>query len=192
MNSHWKDWCWSWSSNPLATRCEELTHWKWPDAGKNWGQEEKAIEDEMVGWHHRLNGHELEQTLGDSEGQESLACCSPLSLKSRTWMSNWTTMTKQDRTVCFIKYFRCGWFTIDWTLYSHYTLYTLSLDLGKIFNLCHHIATRKYQSIVCSILLKTKPSNTKYNTCLNSIIWNLRHTVIPLNKRGWARQPFII
>ena len=34
-------------------------------------------EDEMVGWHHRLNGHEFEQTLGDSEGQGSLACCSP-------------------------------------------------------------------------------------------------------------------
>ena len=34
-------------------------------------------EDEMVGWHHRLNGHEFEQTPGDSEGQGSLACCSP-------------------------------------------------------------------------------------------------------------------
>ena len=31
----------------------------------------------MVGWHHRLNGHEFEQALGDSEGQGSLACCSP-------------------------------------------------------------------------------------------------------------------
>ena len=48
-----------------------------PDAGKNWGQEEKgATEDEMVGWHHWLNGNEFEQTLGDSEGQGSLACCS--------------------------------------------------------------------------------------------------------------------
>ena len=34
-------------------------------------------EDEMVGWHHRLNGHESEQAQGDGEGQESLACCSP-------------------------------------------------------------------------------------------------------------------
>ena len=34
-------------------------------------------EDEMVGWHHRLNGHEFEQTLGDGEGHGSLACCSP-------------------------------------------------------------------------------------------------------------------
>ena len=38
-------------------------------------------EDEMAGWHHRLNGHESEQTLGDHEGQESLACCSPCSRK---------------------------------------------------------------------------------------------------------------
>ena len=36
-----------------------------------------ATENEMVGWNHQLNGHELEQTLADSEGQESLLCCSP-------------------------------------------------------------------------------------------------------------------
>ena len=48
------------------------------DAGKDGGQEEKgATEDEMVGWHHQLNGHELEQTLGDSQGQGRLVCCSP-------------------------------------------------------------------------------------------------------------------
>ena len=45
--------------------------WKRPS------QEEKGVtEDEMVGWHRQLNGHEFEQTLGDSEGQGSLACCS--------------------------------------------------------------------------------------------------------------------
>ena len=61
LNIHWKDWCWSWSSNTLATWCEELPHLKDPDAGKDWGQEEKGTtEDEMVGWHHRLNGHEFE------------------------------------------------------------------------------------------------------------------------------------
>ena len=38
-------------------------------------------EDEMVGWHHRLNGHEFEQTPGDNEGQGSLACCSPWGCK---------------------------------------------------------------------------------------------------------------
>ena len=48
-----------------------------PNAGKDRGQEEKgATEDEMVGWHHRLNGHKLKQTPGDGEGQRSLECCS--------------------------------------------------------------------------------------------------------------------
>ena len=49
--------------------------WKDPDAGKDWGQEEKeTTEDKMVGWHHRLNGHGLGWTLGVSDGQGGLAC----------------------------------------------------------------------------------------------------------------------
>ena len=46
-----------------------------PDVGQDWGQEKGAIEDEMVGWHHWLNGHEFEQTQRYREGQGSLACC---------------------------------------------------------------------------------------------------------------------
>ena len=49
-----------------------------PDAGKDWRQEEKGMtEDEMVGWHHQLEGHELEQAPGVGDGQGSLTCCSP-------------------------------------------------------------------------------------------------------------------
>ena len=49
-----------------------------PDTGKDWRWEEKGmIEDEIVGWHHRLDGHESEQALGVGNGQGSLACCSP-------------------------------------------------------------------------------------------------------------------
>ena len=49
-----------------------------PDAGKDCRQEEKGMtEDELAGWHHRLNGHEFEQTEGVGDGQGSLACCSP-------------------------------------------------------------------------------------------------------------------
>ena len=48
-----------------------------PDAGKGWRREEKGMtEDEMVGCHRQLNGHEFEQTLGDGKGQGGLACCS--------------------------------------------------------------------------------------------------------------------
>ena len=55
---------------------------KAPDAEKDWGQEEKvAAEDEMVGWHHWLNGHEFEQILADSEEQGSLAWYSPWGCK---------------------------------------------------------------------------------------------------------------
>ena len=53
-----------------------------PDAGKDRRQKEKmAIKDEMVGWHHQFNGHELEQTPGDGEEQGSLGCCSPRGCK---------------------------------------------------------------------------------------------------------------
>ena len=50
--------------------------------GKIEGWKQKGMtEDEMVGWHNQLNGHEFEQALGDSEGQGSLACCSPQGCK---------------------------------------------------------------------------------------------------------------
>ena len=64
-----------------------------PDAGKYWGQEEKWVtEDEMVGWHHRLNEHEFEQTPRSSEGQGSLECWSPWARKESdtTEQLNWT------------------------------------------------------------------------------------------------------
>ena len=49
--------------------------------GKMEGKRRKGQQDEMVGWHHQLNGHEFDQTLGDSEGQGSLACCNPWGCK---------------------------------------------------------------------------------------------------------------
>ena len=56
--------------------------WKDPDARKDWRREEKGTtEDEMVGWHHWLDGHGFERVPGDGEGQGSLACCSPWSRK---------------------------------------------------------------------------------------------------------------
>ena len=84
LNIHWKDWLWSWSSNTLATSCQESTHWK-----RSWCWEtlkaggEGMTEDEMLGWHHWLNGHECEQTPGAGDGQGSLACCSPWSCRIR-------------------------------------------------------------------------------------------------------------
>ena len=60
------------------------------DAGKDWGQEEKrATEDEMFGGHHRLNGHEFEQTPGDSGGREGWYAAVHGMEKSQTWLSDW-------------------------------------------------------------------------------------------------------
>ena len=55
-----------------------------PDAGEDWGQQDKGTtEDEMLGWHHRFSGHELEQTQGDNEGLWSPVCCSPWGSQSQ-------------------------------------------------------------------------------------------------------------
>ena len=62
-----------------------------PDARIDWRQEKWATEDKMAGWHHQLNGHEFEQTLGDSEGQGSLACCSPWGHKESDTLGDTTT-----------------------------------------------------------------------------------------------------
>ena len=63
-----------------------------PDGRKDWRQKEKEMtKDEMVGWHHWLNGQEFEQAVGDGEGQEGLACCSPWGLKESNvieWLKN--------------------------------------------------------------------------------------------------------
>ena len=71
LNIHWKDWCWSWSSNTSVTWCEELTYWKRP-----WCWERlKAGEGEDRGWDGWMAsptyGHGFEQTLEDGEGQGS-------------------------------------------------------------------------------------------------------------------------
>ena len=94
-----KDWYWSWSSSTLAwpPDVKSLLSGKDPYAEKDWRQVEECVpEDRMVGWHHRLNGHEFEQimSLGNNEGQGSLACYSPWVHKSWTQLSIWTTTTR--------------------------------------------------------------------------------------------------
>ena len=102
LGVHWRDWCWSWNSNTLATWREELTHWKNPDAGRDWGQEEKGTtEDDMVGWHHQLNGYGFGWTLG------GLACCDSWGHRvGHDWVTelNWT----EDLELSFTKLTLCG------------------------------------------------------------------------------------
>ena len=105
LDIHWKDWWWSWSSNTLAN----CLNGKDPDAGKDWRQKEKGTtEDEIIGWHHQLDGHELEQAPEIGNGRGSLACCSP-------WSRKESDMTEQLNWFmeCFLcsennaKYFTC-------------------------------------------------------------------------------------
>ena len=97
--------------------------WKDPNPGEDWRQEEKGTtEDEMVGWHHWLNGHEFEQAPRDGEWQGSLVCCSPWGPKEwdttewLNWLTNWHTM-------CFT----CSFCSLP-----------ASLPLGKEFLCFHH------------------------------------------------------
>ena len=76
-----------------------------PNAGKDWRKEKGTTEDEMVGWHHRLNGHEFEQAPGVGEGQGSLACCSPWGHKESdmiVWL-NWTDSTGASLVAQMVK-----------------------------------------------------------------------------------------
>ena len=73
LNIHWKDWCWSWNSNTLLWPPDAKNRLigKDPDARKEWRREEKGTTgDEMVGWHHRHNGHEVwvGPRVGDGQG----------------------------------------------------------------------------------------------------------------------------
>ena len=88
----------------------DMKNWltgKDPDAEKDWRQEEKGIaEDEMVGWHHQLNGHEFEQVPRVGDGQGSLACCSPWGHKeSDTTELNWMDISKyyKKRSICIFQ-----------------------------------------------------------------------------------------
>ena len=92
---------------------------KVPDAGKNWRQEKGTTEDEIVGWHHGLDGHEFEQAPGTGDGQGGLACCSPWGQKCRTWLGDWPEL--REYSVPFLVHF-----------WKNCNLYPLYIDLVKI------------------------------------------------------------
>ena len=100
LNIHWKHWCWSWNSKFWPPDVKNWLIGKGPYTGKDWRQEEKSMtEDEMVGWHHRLDGHEFEQALGVGDGQASLVCCSPWGDRvGHDWVSelNWNELVRRS------------------------------------------------------------------------------------------------
>ena len=129
LNLHWKDWCWNWSSNTLATWCKELTHWKRP-----WCWErlrtggEGGTKDEMVGWHNWLNENEFEQAPGDSEGQGSLACCSPWGPEEVDTQSDRTTTTTTNKK----KKTKLSFRNRLWRLVENLLLLTLTPTLLRV------------------------------------------------------------
>ena len=86
------------------------------DAGKDWRQKEtRATEDEMVGWHHRFNGHELGQTPDDDGSQGGLACCSPWGHKeSDTWWLNNTRTFQSSPWPSFLIFFLTHHWIYPW------------------------------------------------------------------------------
>ena len=118
---------------PALWPCDEN---KWhigkdPDVGKDWGHKEKrATADEMVAWHHRFNGYELGQTLGDGEGQGNLAYYSPWSCEEldTTWLLNY------NKKISIFFLFKCQWITV---FFSHCVIFPLTchpfLSLSFLF-----------------------------------------------------------
>jgi len=95
LGVHWKDWCWNWNTNTLATSWKSWLTGKDSDAVRDWGQEEKGTtEDETAGWHHWLNGHEFGWTPGVGDGQGGLVCFDSWGRKesNMTEQLNWTEL----------------------------------------------------------------------------------------------------
>ena len=108
---------------------------------------EEATEDGMVGWHHQLNGHESEQTLGDGDGQGNLAWCIPWGHRVG---QDWATEPQQNEYTILYKYIVCGM-----------PQYVLKLNISNSFSQEINSVNDRY-SLYCEYLGKMY----KDNNCL--------------------------
>ena len=146
LGVHWKDWCWGWNSNTLATSCEELTHWKRP-----WCWErlraggEGMTENEMVGWHHRLNGHEFGWTLGVGDGQGGLTCCESWGRKESdtterlkwNWKCGTTLLSTLSKLLCVTRFLYSGYWEYELfpALFELITLFSMLISYNSFLGL---------------------------------------------------------
>ena len=106
LGVHWKDWCWDWNSNTLATLCKELTHWKRPwcwEGLRTGGEGDDRGWD--AGWHHRLDDL-MDMSLGKLRElvMDREAWCAAIHgvAKSQTQLSDWTEHEfYAKKTACF-------------------------------------------------------------------------------------------
>ena len=119
-----------------------------PDVGKDWRQEKGMTEDETVGWHHQLDEHEFEQTLGDGDEQGSLGGCSPVA-KSRAQLSNWIMNNNMNIYICkhIYLYKQFCWTVIpdasitsvlNLILFSFYFAYPMKIEIIFFFFFIYH------------------------------------------------------
>ena len=93
LNIHWKDWCWSSNTfDHLMQRTDSLEKTLVLGKIENGGKK-RVTEDEMVRWHHRLNGHNLSKLWKIVKDREALSAAVPGVAKSWTWLTDWTTAT---------------------------------------------------------------------------------------------------
>ena len=167
LGVHWKDWCWSWNSNTLATSCEELTHWKRLWCGRDWGQEEKGMtEDEMAGWHHWLDGHDYGWTPGVGDGQGGLACCDSWGLRvghdwatKLNWSFSWLkSFDGEKRSISsFLRFPLICWLSVQVNFYhcnrtgSLYNRLCYCFFFCQIIVICSSVSLRSLLLIVVYI-----------------------------------------
>ena len=95
--------------------------WKDPDVGEDWRWEEKGMtEDGMVGWHHRLNGYEFEQTPAVCDGQQGLACTAHGVAKSQTWLRDWTELTILCVNMISVLFLFPKTWSNSWLIWKHF------------------------------------------------------------------------
>ena len=162
-----------------------------PDSGKDWGQEEKGMtEDEMVRWHHQFNGHELGQAPGDSEGQESLACCSPWDyIVGQDWVTKLTEyIVVVVQLQCCVQFFATPWAVAHQASLS----LTISRSLPKFMSiellmLSNHLLLFHPLFLLPSVFSRISlfPMNGLFTSGGQSIGASASVNMLPLSVQSW-------